>query len=203
MDINELIKEWIRLDYIVPDDIPDIELYMDQVTTFMDTHLSCSKRYADDKTLTKTMINNYTKNNLMPPPTKKKYTKNHIYLLIYIYYFKNFLSISDIQKLLAPMTNRFYESGKSDSPNFSSIYETLFQLEHDHYYELKDNVFQSLEASKAVFDEIENEEDRNFLQNFAFITLLSYDIYMKKQLVERMLDNLYSPASEEKKKRDK
>ena len=42
----------------------DIDLYMDQVTTFMDEHLSDCKRREDDKILTKTMINNYTKNNL-------------------------------------------------------------------------------------------------------------------------------------------
>lgn len=73
---------------INPSDIPAIDLYMDQVTTFMDTHLSASKRFGEDKILTKTMINNYAKNNLLPPPEKKKYSKNHILLLIFIYYLK-------------------------------------------------------------------------------------------------------------------
>ena len=80
MDIKDYIAQWCKLDYILPEDIPNIELYMDQVTTFMDQHFSNSKRYKDDKTLTKTMINNYTKNKLMPPPIKKKYSKNQIYL---------------------------------------------------------------------------------------------------------------------------
>ena len=57
---------------INPSDIPAIDLYMDQVTTFMDTHLSASKRFGEDKILTKTMINNYAKNNLLPPPEKQK-----------------------------------------------------------------------------------------------------------------------------------
>ena len=56
-----------------PDDIPNIDLYMDQVTTFMEKELASSKRHEDDKILTKTMINNYAKNNLLPPPVKKKY----------------------------------------------------------------------------------------------------------------------------------
>ena len=42
----------------------------------MESHLSASKRHADDKILTKTMINNYAKNDLLPPPVKKKYTKD-------------------------------------------------------------------------------------------------------------------------------
>ena len=65
----------------------------------MDKHLKSSKRYSEDKLLTKTMINNYTKNELLPPPIKKKYTKEHMFLLIFIYYFKNILSISDIQSI--------------------------------------------------------------------------------------------------------
>ena len=49
-------------DYVKPGDIPNIDLYMDQVTKFMDEHLESSKRFDSDKLLTKTMINNYTKN---------------------------------------------------------------------------------------------------------------------------------------------
>ena len=60
------------LDYVKPEQIPNIDLYMDQVTTFMDEHLEKAKRYPEDKILTKTMINNYAKNNLLPPPVKKK-----------------------------------------------------------------------------------------------------------------------------------
>ena len=80
-----------RLETIQPDEIPNIDLYMDQVTTFMEEHLKSSCRHSDDKILTKTMINNYAKNNLMPPPEKKKYTREHIMLLIFIYYYKGFL----------------------------------------------------------------------------------------------------------------
>ena len=87
-EILGLIRSMQNIDYISPEDIPGIDLYMDQVTTFMDEHLKSSKRFDDDKILTKTMINNYTKNNLLPPPDKKKYTKEHMHLLIFIYYFK-------------------------------------------------------------------------------------------------------------------
>ena len=76
--IKTMIKEWLRQDYITPEDVPSIELYMDQVTTFMDKQLENTKRFDSDKTLTKTMINNYTKNNLLPPPVKKKYSKEHM-----------------------------------------------------------------------------------------------------------------------------
>ena len=63
--LKKQIREMTQLGYIAPEDLPSIELYMDQVTTFMDKYLSQNKRYEEDKTLTKTMINNYTKNNLL------------------------------------------------------------------------------------------------------------------------------------------
>ena len=76
------------IDYIEPSDLPNISLYMDQVTTFMEDQLAATKRHKDDKILTKTMINNYAKNKLLPPPEKKRYSKEHLLMLIFIYYFK-------------------------------------------------------------------------------------------------------------------
>ena len=87
--LNELLAHLDSLDHIHVDEIPQIDLYMDQVTTFMEKHLGELKRYPEDKVLTKTMINNYAKNNLLPSPVKKKYTQEHILLLVFIYYFKN------------------------------------------------------------------------------------------------------------------
>ena len=62
--LREAVRKFTNIDYIRPEDIPDIPLYMDQITTFMDSKLAACKRYPDDKILTKTMINNYTKNKL-------------------------------------------------------------------------------------------------------------------------------------------
>ena len=75
----------------------------------MEEQLVSSKRYADDKILTKTMINNYAKNKLLPPPEKKRYSKEHVLMLIFIYYFKNILSINDIQTLLTPIAQKYFQ----------------------------------------------------------------------------------------------
>ena len=95
--LNSILNNLSKIDYIKPGDIPNIPLYMDQVTTFMDAQLESTKRFEEDKILTKTMINNYAKSDLLPPPLKKKYSKEHLLLLIFIYYFKNFLTIMDLQ----------------------------------------------------------------------------------------------------------
>ena len=57
--LSDILDEFNKIDYVKPEDIPNIDLYMDQVTTFMDSQLATSKRHEDDKILTKTMINNY------------------------------------------------------------------------------------------------------------------------------------------------
>ena len=65
--INSIIDSLGRIQHIDLEDIPNIDLYMDQVTTFMESKLRNSTRKPDeDKILTKTMINNYAKNDLLP-----------------------------------------------------------------------------------------------------------------------------------------
>ena len=59
--LGSILSSIERIDYVKPEDIPNIDLYMDQVTTFMEEQLASSKRYEDDKVLTKTMINNNPK----------------------------------------------------------------------------------------------------------------------------------------------
>ena len=97
--LNSILSSISRIDYIKPEDIPNIDLYMDQVTTFMEESLRSTKRYTDDKILTKTMINNYAKNNLLPPPVKKEVFTRTCCCYDFIYYFKNILSIKDIETI--------------------------------------------------------------------------------------------------------
>ena len=178
--VNSLLQRLAKLNYIKPGDVPNIDLYMDQVTTFMDEHLSDVKRYEDDKILTKTMINNYTKNDLLPPPVKKKYSKEHIYVLTFIYYLKNILSISDIQKLLNPLTDKFFN--KEELPDLEYIYSEIYNMEKAQIASLSKDVVERTQVAKEAFLDVENEEDKDFLQLFSLVGLLSFDVYMKKNI---------------------
>lgn len=185
--LNSILDSISRIDYIKPDNIPNIPLYMDQVTTFMDAQLASSKRYEEDKILTKTMINNYAKNDLLPPPQKKKYSKEHLLTLIFIYYFKNFLSITDIQALLGPITDKYF-SGEGEL-TLTDIYNEVFHLEKEQIEALKQDVMQRYEVSRNTFPEAD-AEDREFLKTFSFICMLSFDVYVKKQIIETLIDQL-------------
>ena len=175
------------LDYIRPSEIPNIDLYMDQVTTFMDKRLAKSRRYDNDKILTKTMINNYAKNDLLPPPVKKKYSKEHMLLLIFIYYFKNILSIGDIQKVLEPISSRFFPEG--GSMKLEDVYEEVFSLEKEQIDLLQEDLLVKLSCAEKTFQDVDGE-DQDLLQLFSFICLMSFDVYMKKQLIEKLIDTV-------------
>ena len=185
--INSIMESLGRIQHIDLEDIPNIDLYMDQVTTFMDSKLRNSTRNPEeDKILTKTMINNYAKNDLLPPPVKKKYSKEHILLLIFIYYFKGILSISDIQILLKPITEKYFHTSKE--MDLGAIYEEVFSLEKDAIADLQENIIKKFDLSHNTFKDAP-EEDREMLQLFSFISMLSYDVYVKKLLIEKMIDS--------------
>lgn len=193
--LESILKSLDRIDYIRPEDIPGIDLYMDQVTTFMDSQLSSSRRYEDDKILTKTMINNYAKNHLLPPPEKKKYSKEHMLVLIFIYYFKNILSINDIQTLLEPITKKYFHS--EDGFSISDLYQEIFELERSEIGTVREDVVKTFEAARASFADAP-EEDREFLQIFSFICMLSFDVYLKKQLIEELIDKMAPEKNRQK-----
>jgi hypothetical protein len=198
--IRSLIDSLKDVKYIMPDDIPNIDLYMDQVTTFMDKHLKSSKRYSEDKLLTKTMINNYTKNELLPPPTKKKYSKEHMFLLIFIYYFKNILSISDIQSIFNPLTERYY--GDKSKIKLEEIYEEIFRLEKEQTDALTKDMIRKMTKAKESFPEVTDQEDHDFLTTFSFISMLCFDVYMRKHMIEKMIDNALMGDSNRRKAND-
>lgn len=192
--LNSILESISRIDYVKADEIPNIDLYMDQVTTFMNDHMKSSKRYEDDKILTKTMINNYAKNELLPPPLKKKYSKEHVMVLIFIYYFKNILSIKDIETLLKPITENYFHTDKELS--FTDLYEEVCSLKKSRIDHLKEDITEIYRTSSETFSDAD-EENREFLRLFSFICTLSFDVYVKKQLIEKLVDAL--PPSDNRK----
>ena len=192
--LNSIMESLSRIQYIKSADIPNIDLYMDQVTTFMESKLKNTSRNPEaDKILTKTMINNYAKNDLLPPPVKKKYSKEHVLMLIFIYYYKSILSINDIQTLLKPISDRYFQSG--EGLNLSDVYEEIFGLEKSQVESMKKDILEEFEISRETFKDAPSE-DQEFLQLFSFIGLLSFDVYVKKLLIEKMVDTFGSAASE-------
>lgn len=199
--LNSILENLSHVDFMKSAEIPNIDLYMDQVTSFMEKQLKSTKRNEEDKVLTKTMINNYAKNNLLPAPIKKKYSKEHLLLLIFIYYFKNILTMKDIEVLLNPLTEKYFQADGEIS--IANIYDEICEFEKERTESIQKEMESTYSRAMEVFPEV-NEEDRESLQLFFFICSLSFDVYVKKLLIEKLIDELPTPVSENvEKEKDK
>lgn len=108
--LTEIFSEGERLlkEYHLPawDELPTIDLYMDQVVILLGKYLGIFSAVSnDDKIITPTMINNYVKLKIIPAPVKKKYSKTHLAYLIIVCILKQTLSISTISKIIPPDLN--------------------------------------------------------------------------------------------------
>ena len=166
------------------DDIPNIDLYMDQVTTYLNDKFAATKRRDDDKLMTKTLINNYAKSRLLPSPDKKKYTKDHIITLIMIFFFKNVLSMNDVTKLLSPMLDTYFHNEEIPLEDIVNHF-LKFAKECD----LSESIIKEVNNSSKIFEEMD-VKDKDYLQTVGLITMLSYDTFVRKILIEKLIDSL-------------
>ena len=161
--LENIIEKESQKSSLISKDIPDLDLYMDQIMTLFETHLANNKKNEEDKLLTKTMINNYSKAKVITPVKGKKYTKEQIIQMLIIYQLKNNLSIQEIKELLAPI----YES------------DTDLSLLYDHFIDIKQAMNQQLQKliQQILEDfnlQIENQED--FFLLVASLSSLSHSL---------------------------
>ena len=184
----KLAKETTDIKVIEITDIPDIDLYMDQVTTFMETKLETYKRNSADKILTKTMINNYAKAKLFPPPIKKKYNRNHMMILIIIYHLKSVLSINDIQVLLSPISKEIILNQKSNL--LDTVYKN-FVIIQKH---IKNTKIDEVLTNQQILDSLEIDQTSSnyeLMTNIFSVLILSIYSNTEKRLAEKILDTQF------------
>lgn len=193
-EMSRIIDEVLLFKEVPLNDIPDIDLYVDQVSAFIDRKLAHLKRHDKDKLLTKTMINNYTKAGLLMPPSKKKYSREHIALLILVYSSKHILSINDISMLFDPLLER--DEGKSEYADKSvtdwidRIYSLTQAINHDHAEDFNLVCASKLDAVEEMTADIECE-DKELLQWFLMVMFLVSQAAMQKRLAEKIVDQYF------------
>ncbi|NLP45570.1 MAG: DUF1836 domain-containing protein [Epulopiscium sp.] len=179
-------------------EIPDIDLYMDQVTTFMEDKLEGFKRTEEDKILTKTMINNYTKNNIIPSPIKKKYSKKHMMLLILTYHMKQILSIGDIHYLLSPITEKV-DMEKITPKQIEKLYHNFLEIQSKEYATFSEEMLKQIdELDKSIHP---HEEMGDAFMLYSIIFHLIVQASMQKKLAEDLIDNFLVGKNDEKNKK--
>lgn len=98
--LRALVEEAVRDADLAPAEIPAIDLYVDQITSLINEKLTEGAPRYHDRILTKTMINNYSKDGLISPIKGKKYSKEQILQMLLVYSLKNTLSIGEINRIL-------------------------------------------------------------------------------------------------------
>ncbi len=181
--IAEQITEFEQLTY---DKIPDLDLYMDQVTTFIKDKLGYLKRNDLEDVLTKTMINNYTKAGILIPPNKKKYSRDNMVLIVLTYYLKQVLSINDIEALLSPMV-KIIKTGKGYSHELEEIYNAFTEIEKKEHQEFKE---------KQLFDKSffkgTDLEGRKYYELLSTVVGLVVKAAIQKRMAEKIIDEYFS-----------
>ena len=99
------------------------------------------------------MINNYTKNHLLPPSDKKKYSREHVFLLIMIYYLKSMLSISDIQSLLEPLSEKYFPKNEENGLTLSDIYQKIIDDNTANEEYISEDIIKTWERTRNSFAE--------------------------------------------------
>jgi len=175
--IGPLLQQIIEQTDIEVSDIPKIDLYMDQVITLFENALGTGKRLPEDKLLTKTMINNYTKDKILMPAKNKKYTPEHIVQMALIYHLKQSLSISDIKDL-------FQNTLHQEELNIWSVYEDFLKWKKE----------QSKDIETHIESQLLNEMDTHNANEQTLLTILSliHQANTYKRLAEKMIDQMKS-----------
>ena len=161
--LENLVEKESQKSSIMSKDIPDLDLYMDQIMTLFEIHLANHKKNEDDKLLTKTMINNYSKAKVITPVKGKKYTKEQIIQMLIIYQLKNNLSIQEIKDLLTPI----YEN----NDDLSNLYDHFIDIKHSLNFQLQKMIQKIMDDYQL---KIENYQDLFLL--VAILSSLSHSL---------------------------
>ena len=185
-ELKALLAEAVRDADLHSEEIPSIDLYLDQITSLADEkRKEGSPRFAD-RALTKTMINNYSKDGLLSPIKGKKYTKEQILQMLMVYEMKNTLSIGEIKRIL----QNLYTLPDYDAAALERIYT--------RYLTIKEGERTATVEGVAKFAEQENlnlADEEDFL---AFLLSLSAMSSYLKNTVQILLEAHYPDLNEEK-----
>lgn len=186
-DVKDIIKKQLNEEKIQLEDIPELDLYMDQVIQLFEKKLSLSKRNEEDKVLTKTMINNYAKAKLLMPIKNKKYSKEHLILMSLIYDFKGALSISDIKLLLDEIVKGYENDEKY---NIRELYLDYLSNCSEDNEEIEKYLNEKVEK---IFKGSDKED---FKEKFLLVSTMINMSNIYRKIGEKLIDKYFKEGEE-------
>lgn len=181
---QEIIDRLALKKQIPVEEIPKIDLYIDQVIQLFDTGFSEMKRNPEDKILTKTMINNYAKGKLFYPVTNKKYSRNHVMLISLIYQMKSALSINDVKAVLAGIN----EKAAQKEIDLSAFYESYLKIQQSNDEHFKESLSEQME--KVQRGSFETGEEQDEINKVLLIASLVHMSNLYRRAAEILVDEM-------------
>ena len=179
-----IAREMSRAPQLQPEEIPDLEIYMDQLTTYLDKRLSFYSREAEAPFITRSMVNNYSKARLLPPPVSKRYSRIHMMVLSLICQLKRLFTIQDLGRLLAPVSQEKQAEG-------------LYRL----FLEAQREVFAHTPEMTRELLAPRDEEGDGLEEKSALVVQLAVRAQRDLLLAERILDTMETPAEQERREK--
>jgi len=149
------------------EELPDIDLYLDQLVTLIEKNLNPYVYDMENPIITKTMINNYVKHGIIDPPEKKKYNRAHISSIFVICILKSVYSMNNVSKLLKLATTNF-----------------KIEYSYNKFCELFEQSMKSIFSHKKIEFDKNASDDLILLQNV--IQSVAYKIYVEKTFLENI-----------------
>lgn len=190
--VNQTLEKWLnelsKFSYKDYHELPDIDLYMDQVVTFLEKQLAIFQTSSVDKQITSSMINNYVKGEVVSAPISKKYNREHLALIEEVCTLKQVLSIAEVKQVI---DERYRKEEKPNDEVFNHFRELLT---------LKNN--EVIDIAKRTLEKIE-ANDLTALTDLAVDFALSANafIIISKRIL--FLNKLFQEQQENKNEKDK
>ena len=172
-------------------EIPAIDLYVDQIINLVSEKLKGGSERYRDRQLTKTMINNYSKDGLITPVKGKKYNKEQIVQILTVYTLKNTLSIGEIKRLLQGA----YAMEGFDGDDLAEIYDRYLTLKREN----RGYSMEILEELTGRY-ELDVTDERDFMLTVG--SLLSLSAFLKN-MAQALIDERYPQPEEPEEKKEK
>jgi DNA-binding transcriptional MerR regulator len=196
-ELYPLIDEILPHQPVLLTDIPDIDLYVDQVTGFIEKKLAQQKRHPKDKLLTKTMINNYAKAGILIPPRQKKYSRQHIETLLMLYNAKQILSINDISLLFSilhkPGDKHSETEENGTHPFIDLVYSLVQEINNDQAEQLQEICEEKMDLIKEKTGSVEGETGE-LIEWFLLAMYLVSQAAVQKRMAEAIIDRYFKTS---------
>jgi hypothetical protein len=171
--LKQIMDDFCAESVIGPDAFPSMELYADQVASFLSDRL-CVYAGAGpgkaDPVITKAGIANNIKRGALPRPIKKKYTRDHVVIMAMLFYMKNAFQPGEPERIMRPFTDN-HASAFDDKIDFHRLYAAIAPILEKERARQSREIQSGVADIKAAIRGAGLEDDDNTELLFLFLSL--------------------------------